>query len=56
MVAKNVADETKNHMDDILCLDMTSDRTLVATGQIGKNPTVHVWDPEKCESVSSFKI
>lgn len=56
MVAKNVADESKNHMDDILCLDMTADRTLVATGQIGRNPVVHVWDPEKCESVCTFKI
>jgi hypothetical protein len=32
MVAKNVADDSKFHMDDILSLDMSLDRKLVATG------------------------
>lgn len=32
MVAKNVADESKCHMDDILSLDVSTDRKLVATG------------------------
>lgn len=32
MVAKNVADDTKFHMDDILSLDMSPDRKLVVTG------------------------
>jgi hypothetical protein len=32
MVAKNVADDTKFHMDDILSLDMSHDRKLVVTG------------------------
>ena len=32
MVAKNVADDSKFHMDDILSLDMSTDRKLVATG------------------------
>jgi hypothetical protein len=32
MVAKNVADDSKCHMDDILSLDMSSDRKLVVTG------------------------
>jgi hypothetical protein len=32
MVAKNVADDSKFHMDDILSLDMSFDRKLVATG------------------------
>lgn len=32
MEAKNVADDTKCHMDDILSLDMSSDRKTVVTG------------------------
>lgn len=32
MIAKNVADDSKCHMDDILSLDMSADRKLVVTG------------------------
>ncbi len=32
MVAKNVSDDSKFHMDDILSLDMSSDRKMVVTG------------------------
>lgn len=56
MVAKNVADDSKFHMDDILSLDMSSDRKLVATGQVGKAPSVHIWDTETCESKCMFKL
>lgn len=32
MEAKNVADNTNFHLDDILTLDVSADRKLVATG------------------------
>lgn len=32
MEAKNVADDSKYHMDDILSLDMSADRKTVVTG------------------------
>lgn len=32
MVAKNVADDSKFHMDDILSLDVSADRKTVVTG------------------------
>lgn len=48
MTAKNVADDSKFHMDDILSLDISADRKLVATGQVGKSPSIHVWDSETC--------
>ena len=32
MVAKNEADESKCHMDDILSLDISTDRKVVVTG------------------------
>lgn len=56
MVAKNVADESKCHMDDILTLDVSPCRKLVATGQVGKAPSVHIWDSETCESKCTFKL
>ena len=32
MVAKNVADDSKYHMDDILSIDVSADRKLVVSG------------------------
>lgn len=32
MVAKNVADDSKFHMDDILSIDVSPDRKLVVSG------------------------
>ena len=49
MVAKNVADDSKFHMDDILSIDVSSDRKLVVSGQVGRAPSVHFWDSETCE-------
>ena len=46
MVLKANADDSKYHMDDILSLDISTDRKIVATGQVGKAPSVHVWDTE----------
>jgi microtubule-associated protein-like 6 len=56
MVAKNVADDTKYHMDDILSLDISIDRKTIVTGQVGKSPSIHVWDPETMESKVLFKL
>jgi microtubule-associated protein-like 6 len=56
MVAKNVADDSKSHMDDILSLDMSTDRKVVVTGQVGKTPSVHVWDSETAESKCMFRL
>jgi WD40 repeat protein len=56
MVAKNVADDSKFHMDDILSLDISPDRKTVVTGQVGKAPSIHVWDSETCEQKATFKL
>lgn len=56
MVAKNVADDSKCHMDDILSLDVSADRKTVVTGQVGRAPSVHVWDAETGESKTTFKL
>lgn len=56
MVAKNEADDSKCHMDDILSLDISADRKSVVTGQVGKAPSVHVWDAETAEPKFTFKL
>lgn len=56
MVAKNEADDSKCHMDDILALDMSLDRKTVVTGQVGRAPSIHVWDAETGESKVTFKL
>ncbi len=33
----------------------TDDKTLVATGQVGKSPQILVWDTDKLEIVSILK-
>ncbi|CAF1210286.1 unnamed protein product [Rotaria sordida] len=43
------------HTDDILCLTVSPDMTLVATGQIGRDPPVHVWDPVTMQTSSILK-
>ncbi|CAF1944366.1 unnamed protein product [Rotaria magnacalcarata] len=43
------------HTDDILCLAVSPDMSLVATGQIGRDPPVHVWDPIKMQTSSILK-
>ena len=50
------SDQLSFHRDDILCLDISSDRTKVVTGQVGKSPSVHVWDANTCEKVTAFQL
>lgn len=40
------------HTDDILCLTHHPEQDLVATGQIGKKPTIHVWHMDTLETKS----
>lgn len=54
MLAKMEGEQLNFHRDDILSIDLSKDRKLVVTGQVGKWPSVHVWDALTCEKVSSF--
>jgi len=54
MLPKGEGEQLEFHRDDILCIDLCSDRNLVVTGQTGKFPSVHVWDAHTCEKISSF--
>ena len=54
MTSKHDGDQMAQHRDDILCLDISMDRTKVVTGQIGKSPSVHIWDALTCEKIDAF--
>ncbi|MDR3736608.1 MAG: hypothetical protein P4L10_13875 [Acidobacteriaceae bacterium] len=41
------------HTDDIICLSLSPDRRFAATGQVGAQPTLYVWDTETCKVKSN---
>ena len=45
----------KGHDDDITALDMHPDCVRVVTGQVGKEPVIHVWNLQTMEVQSILK-
>ena len=43
------------HTDDVICMAMHPDREIVATGQVGKDPTICVWSSTTCELLAELK-
>jgi microtubule-associated protein-like 6 len=43
------------HTDDIICCAVSPDGTKVATGQMGKSPSVIVWDAGSCATLAVLK-
>eukprot|EP01135_Chromosphaera_perkinsii_P001223 Nk52_evm22s162 gene=Nk52_evmTU22s162 len=43
------------HTDDIMCLTKHSSEDIVATGQLGKEPSIHVWKTSSLETLSILK-
>ncbi|CAI2383913.1 unnamed protein product [Moneuplotes crassus] len=56
MEAKNIAKSLKSHTDDILCLNLNHDRTLVASGQIGHKPFVYIWDSDTAQMKTQGRL
>jgi hypothetical protein len=48
MGPKNTANSSDFHRDDILSLDISQDRKMIVTGQVGNTPSIHVWNAEDC--------
>ena len=44
------------HTDDILCLDIHPSRLIVATGQIGAIPSIHIWDTDTMCTLSIIQV
>ncbi|XP_045677967.1 echinoderm microtubule-associated protein-like 5 isoform X1 [Phyllostomus hastatus] len=43
------------HDDDILCLAIHPVKDYVATGQVGRDPSIHIWDTETIKPLSVLK-
>ncbi|XP_074248945.1 echinoderm microtubule-associated protein-like 5 isoform X5 [Saimiri boliviensis] len=43
------------HDDDILCLTIHPLKDYVATGQVGRDPSIHIWDTETIKPLSILK-
>lgn len=58
MKSKQSMNDKKKHNDDILTLNVNTagGRNLAVTGQIGKKPSVHVWDASTAEPVQRIKL
>lgn len=49
--------ETKDcHNDDITAISVHPDRVTIATGQVGKNPLICLWNSETMKLIRSFKL
>lgn len=47
--ANHTQQQYLGHTDDIVSLAVHPNGRIVATGQMGKEPTIHVWDAEAPE-------
>jgi WD40 repeat protein len=56
MEAKNVAKDLKSHTDDVLCLNLSDDRKLACSGQIGQKPFVYIWDADTGEMKTRTRL
>ncbi|KAK1171259.1 echinoderm microtubule-associated protein-like 6 isoform X3 [Acipenser oxyrinchus oxyrinchus] len=45
----------RGHNDDIISLALHPDKTQVATGQVGKDPYICVWDTDNVQTISILK-
>ena len=46
----------QQHDDDILCLSISPNRELAATGQVGASPKLFVWNTNTLAVVSQYKL
>lgn len=46
---------TTAHNNDITCLDLNVGKNLAATGEMGRRPSIIVWDPITMETKNVFK-
>ena len=51
---KNTMKVNTEHNDDITCLDLNLNRGIVATGEMGKKPSLVIWDASTLETKAVF--
>eukprot|EP00854_Cymbomonas_tetramitiformis_P032253 gene32253-40833_t len=45
----------QHHSDDIICLAIHPNHDIVATGQVGVDPVIHVWRTSDCALLASIR-
>ena len=51
---KNTMRVNTSHNDDIVCLDVNASKGLVATGELGRWPSLIIWDANSLETKAVF--
>ena len=51
---KNTMKVNTEHNDDITCLDLNLNKGIVATGEMGKKPSLVIWDASTCQTKTVF--
>ncbi|CAD8171847.1 unnamed protein product [Paramecium pentaurelia] len=44
-----------HHTEDVVCLDVSNDQLKVATGQLGANPNIYIWESNTQAIICSLK-
>ena len=56
MTSKFDGDDLEWHRDDIISMDISTDRKTVVTGETGQKPKVCVWNGETGEAIMHFEL
>lgn len=56
MTSKFDGDDLDYHRDDIISIDISTDRKTVVTGETGQKPKVCVWSAETGEPIMHFEL
>ena len=56
MTSKFDGDDLEFHRDDIISIDVSTDRKTVVTGETGQKPKVCVWSAETGEPIMHFEL
>ena len=56
--SKQVAADNLHHNNDIMCLDVNTSggRKYAVSGQVGKSPSIFVWDTQTAQKIKRFKL
>ena len=56
MTSKHDGEDLEFHRDDIISIDVSTDRKTVVTGETGQKPKVCVWSAETGEPIMHFEL